>query len=136
MISELRLSTPARTAFVDITAQIEGAVRDSGVRSGVCHVFVPHTTAGITINENADPSVRQDLLATLSRLVPANGQYRHLEGNADAHVKASLVGSSVTLFIQGGRLLFGTWQGVYLCEFDGPRQRQVLVQVIPDPGEH
>ncbi|MBI4758896.1 MAG: YjbQ family protein [Chloroflexi bacterium] len=136
MIRELRLSTPARTAFLDITAQIEGAVRDSGVRSGVCHVFVPHTTAGITINENADPSVRQDLLATLSRLVPANGHYRHLEGNADAHVKASLVGSSVTLFIQDGRLIFGTWQGVYFCEFDGPRQRQVLVRVIPDPGEH
>ncbi|MBI5955998.1 MAG: YjbQ family protein [Chloroflexi bacterium] len=136
MIREFRLSTPARTAFLDITAQIEGAVRDSGVRSGVCHVFVPHTTAGITINENADPSVRQDLLATLSRLVPANGPYRHLEGNADAHVKASLVGSSVTLFIQDGRLIFGTWQGVYFCEFDGPRQRQVLVRVIPDPGEH
>lgn len=113
----------------DITAQVEKAVRDSGVREGLACVYVPHTTAAVTINEVADPDVRQDILAKLDDLVPWYGRYRHTEGNAAAHIKATLVGSSVTLPVQDGRLMLGTWQGIYLCEFDGPRQRRVLIRV-------
>ena len=130
MIFRLDVSTRQRTEFQDITAQVQKAVAESGVREGVCYVYVPHTTAGLTINENADPSVRQDILDSLNKLVPAQARYSHLEGNAPAHIKASLVGASASIPIEGGRLALGTWQGIFFCEFDGPRRRRVLVQVM------
>lgn len=117
--------------MVDITSSVQAVVSASKVDSGLCHVFVPHTTAGITIQENADPDVVADFLTALERLVPKNVGYRHVEGNSDSHVKASLVGSSVTIPVQGGRLQLGTWQAVYLCEFDGPRLRKVIVTFVP-----
>ena len=121
------VSTRRRTEFVDITRQVEAAVSALGVRDGVVTVFVPHTTAGITINEHADPDVMADLEAALERLVPWRADYAHAEGNAAAHVKASLMGSSARIFVNEGRLRLGTWQGVFLCEFDGPRTRTVWV---------
>ncbi len=124
------VQTPGRTAFVDITDRVAAAVAAvSG--EAVAVVFVPHTTAGVTINEDADPSVRRDVDQALSRLVPRDAGYAHLEGNADAHVKASLVGSSVTVPVRDGHLQLGTWQGIYLAEFDGPRRRRVTVTVVP-----
>lgn len=123
--------TPRRVAFVDVTAEVQRALGELVLAEGALLVFVPHTTAGVTINENADPSVRADLETALARLAPADLPYTHREGNADAHVKASLVGSSVTVPVTGGRLRLGTWQGVYLAEFDGPRRRQVHVVALP-----
>ena len=116
--------------MVDITGNIASIVGEEGIRSGICHVFVPHTTAGVTINENADPDVPRDILTTLSRLVPANGSYRHAEGNSDAHVKASLMGSSVTVIVENGELVLGMWQSIFFCEFDGPRTRKVYVKAV------
>jgi len=114
---------------VDVTLDVQAAVEKLGIEKGVVTVFVPHTTAGITINENADPSVQADILTILNRLVPLRDpEYRHGEGNSAAHVKASLVGSSVRVPVEGGRLCLGTWQGIYFCEFDGPRDRRVWVQ--------
>ncbi len=120
--------TPRRVAFVDITAEVSAAV--AGARDGAALIYVPHTTAGVTINEDADPSVRADLEMALERMVPGGLPFTHLEGNSDAHVKASLMGSSVTVPLSGGRLQLGTWQGLYLAEFDGPRTRRVLVSVL------
>lgn len=131
MSQQLSIRTNARSDMVDITSSVQAVVSASKVDSGLCHVFVPHTTAGITIQENADPDVVADFLTALERLVPQNVGYRHVEGNSDSHVKASLVGSSVTIPVQGGRLQLGTWQAVYLCEFDGPRLRKVIVTVVP-----
>jgi secondary thiamine-phosphate synthase enzyme len=131
MMKEIDLSTRERLCMLDITGEVERAVGDIGVKEGLCTVFVPHTTAGITVNENADPSVRRDLLAQLAKLVPDDGRYSHSEGNADAHIKASLMGSSVQVPVEGGRLQFGTWQGIFFCEFDGPRRRKVWVSVLP-----
>ena len=128
-MGEIRVSTKSRTELVDITSQVQDAVRESGVLDGICHVYVPHTTAGITINENADPSVRQDILMELNKMVPFEDNYKHLEGNAAAHIKASIVGSSETILVEGGRLLLGTWQGIFFCEFDGARNRRVLTRV-------
>jgi secondary thiamine-phosphate synthase enzyme len=125
------LQTPRRAAFVDITVEVERARRELALDEGALLVFVPHTTAGVTINENADPSVRADMEMTLERLAPPSLPYTHLEGNADAHVKASLMGSSVLVPVAGGRLQLGTWQGVYFAEFDGPRHRQVHVVALP-----
>ena len=114
--------------MISITNQVQEAVRQVGITDGVCHVFVPHTTAGVTINENADPAVTHDVLHVIDRLIPfSDPQYRHLEGNSAAHLKAMLVGTSETIMVEGGRLVLGTWQGIYFCEFDGPRQRHVLV---------
>jgi secondary thiamine-phosphate synthase enzyme len=126
----LDIKTNAREEMVDLTPKIEAAVAASGVENGLCTVFIPHTTAGVTINENADPDVREDLLAALRRAVPDGVPYRHGEGNSPAHVKASLVGSSVTVIIEGGRLRLGTWQGIQFCEFDGPRARKVWVTIV------
>jgi secondary thiamine-phosphate synthase enzyme len=128
-MGEIRVSTKGRTEMVDITREVQRAVTESGVRDGLCHVYVPHTTAGITINENADPSVCQDILMELNKIVPFQDDYRHLEGNAAAHIKASIVGSSETILVEGGRLLLGTWQGIFFCEFDGPRSRRVITMV-------
>ncbi len=126
----IEIRTPSHACFVDITAQIEKLVEQIGIREGVCQIYVPHTTAGVTINENADPTVRSDILHQLEKMVPWNGAYDHDEGNAAAHIKASLLGSSQTVFVNGGRLKLGTWQGIFFAEFDGPRTRQVWVKVV------
>ena len=126
------IKTRSRVDFQDITPKVKDAVESSGIQSGVCYVFVPHTTAGITVNEHADPSVAEDITAQLEAMVPQHNNYRHMEGNAPAHIKASLVGNSETLLVEGGKLVLGTWQGIFLCEFDGPRNRTVLIKVMPD----
>jgi secondary thiamine-phosphate synthase enzyme len=126
------VATKSKVEFQDITAEVQHVVTSSGIEDGICHVFVPHTTAGVTLNEHADPSVVVDISEQLDRLIPQRGDYRHLEGNAPAHIKASLVGNSEVLLIEGGRLLLGTWQGLFFCEFDGPRQRNLLVKVTAD----
>ena len=126
----LEIRTRQRAEFLDITSRVQEAVHAAGITQGLATVFVPHTTAGITINENADPDVVADILDTLERLAPRRGDYRHTEGNADSHVKASLMGSSVQVLIENGRLALGTWQGIYFCEFDGPRKREVWVEVV------
>jgi secondary thiamine-phosphate synthase enzyme len=126
----IEIKTRARQEFVDLTADVERIVAASGVASGVCVITVPHTTAGVTVNENADPDVRADLAVTLRRVVPDALPYAHGEGNSPAHVKASLVGSSATLIVEGGKLQLGTWQGIFFCEFDGPRTRKAWVQVL------
>jgi secondary thiamine-phosphate synthase enzyme len=127
-MEQFELSTP-QEGFVDITATVREIVRRSNVQEGICQVFVPHTTAGVTINENADPDVVTDLLAALGEMAPKL-QYRHGEGNSLAHVKSSLVGCSVTTPVVKNSLVLGTWQGIYLCEFDGPRRRRVCVQIL------
>ena len=129
-MSTFEVGTDHREVLVDITAQVQAAAAASDVQDGAVLVYVPHTTAGVTINEAADPSVRADIALAMERLVPADLPFRHLEGNSDAHVKASLVGSSVTIPLAGGRLQLGTWQGVYFAEFDGPRRRRVVVSVL------
>ena len=116
--------------MIDITARVQTAVSESKVKDGLCLVFVPHTTAAVTINENADPDVKADILKKLAELVPENDNYAHSEGNSDAHVKSSLVGCSETIAIQNGKLVLGTWQGIIFCEFDGPRNRKALVKTI------
>jgi len=121
--------TESRTAFVDITARVQQVVGGTGARDGICLVFVPHTTAGVTINENADPSVMSDVQKELNKIVPFDDDYDHEEGNSAAHVKSALVGCSCMVPIEGGRLALGTWQGIYFCEFDGPRSRRVFVTV-------
>jgi secondary thiamine-phosphate synthase enzyme len=126
----LIVQTTRRSELVDITELVAQEVERAGLKQGLCALFVPHTTAAITLNENADPSVREDLLAFLERAVPWAGPYRHLEGNAAAHIKASLLGASVLIPVQGSRLQLGTWQGIYLAEFDGPRQRRVLLDLV------
>ena len=124
--------TDERIKMIDITDQIQLVVRDSKVGNGICHVFVPHTTAAVTINENADPAVPRDILMGLNKLSPfGDPQYRHMEGNSDAHIKTALVGSSEMVIIENGRLVLGTWQSVFFCEFDGPRTRKVLVKILP-----
>jgi secondary thiamine-phosphate synthase enzyme len=127
---EIQVKTTTRNDLVDITTQVEKVVEESGVSEGICVLAVPHTTAAVTVNENADPSVKADIIAKLSELVPAGDRYRHLEGNADAHIKATIVGPSETLLVRGGRLSLGTWQGVFFCEFDGPRTRRVVIRVL------
>jgi len=129
---DIQVTSKVRSDFVDITSQIQECVRSSGVQDGLCLVVVPHTTAGLTVNENWDPSVRSDMMNALDRLVPWRAMYEHSEGNAAAHIKASLLGCSQTLLVQGGQLALGTWQGIFLAEFDGPRQRQVWVRVMAD----
>jgi len=129
MTKQITVATRSKTELVDISSQIEKIVEDSGIKDGVCWVFVPHTTAGISINEGADPSVKRDILSRLDKLVPSAERYEHLEGNAPAHIKTSIVGSSEILIIEKGRLLLGTWQSLYLCEFDGPRHRKVIIKI-------
>jgi secondary thiamine-phosphate synthase enzyme len=122
------VKTDSRIAMVDITSLIQKEVSTSGVREGVCIIYVPHTTAGITINEGADPAVCDDIMAKLNELVPPNAGYRHGEGNADSHIKASLLGSSVSVLVENGSLVLGTWQKIFFCEFDGPRSRRVFLK--------
>jgi secondary thiamine-phosphate synthase enzyme len=125
----LTVKTHRRTELVDISGDIRAIVRESRVSSGICVVYVPHTTAGVTVNENADPDVREDISSWLDRLVPRNQGFLHSEGNSDSHIKSSLVGCMKTFIVEGGELRLGTWQGIYFCEFDGPRNRQLFVQV-------
>ncbi len=126
---EFEISTRTKEEFIDLTSNVRKIIGDSGIRAGICTVYVPHTTAGVTINENADPSVQSDILNTLRTVVPDNLPYTHMEGNSPAHVKASLMGSSIQIIIDDGELVLGTWQGIYFCEFDGPRRRKVYVSV-------
>jgi secondary thiamine-phosphate synthase enzyme len=126
----LSVRTSARTELLDITGQVEDLVQHRGVEEGVCHLFVAHTTAGLTINENADPSVKSDILLVLNKIISDREAYRHREGNSPAHIKASLMGPSLTVLINHRSLVLGTWQGIYLCEFDGPRTRTVHVKIM------
>lgn len=129
-MNEITVQSKSRTAFIDITSAVQQFADEKGMKDGVVTAFVPHTTAGITINENADPDVTADLETVLDRIVPRNGGYRHSEGNTAAHVKASLTGSSVQVIVQNGRLCLGTWQSIYFCEFDGPRTRKVWMKEL------
>jgi len=130
MITEITVRTSGRTVFEDITSKVRDVVQKSGITDGICYVYVPHTTAAITINENADPSVSRDILYELNKVIPFSDGYHHMEGNSAAHIKSSLVGVSEMIFIEGGRLVLGTWQGIYFCEFDGPRTRKAYIKII------
>jgi secondary thiamine-phosphate synthase enzyme len=132
LIHKLDINTNSSVEFQEITDSVREIVAGSGVKSGVCHVYVSHTTAGVMINEHADPDVVEDIAAQLEVIAPPHDKYRHAEGNSPAHIKASLIGSSVTVFIEGGGLVLGTWQGIFFGEFDGPRRRNVLVRIIED----
>ena len=132
MIKTINVTTGTRTEFVNITSDVQKVVSESGVTSGVCYIYVPHTTAGLTINEGADPSVVKDMISTLNKQIPQSTHYLHLEGNSDSHIKTTLVGSSETVIIDNGKLLLGTWQAIFFCEFDGARNRKVMVKVIED----
>ena len=130
MVQEFSVSTRERTQFINIDSDVQRIISDSGVSDGVCVVYVPHTTAAVTINENADPDVVRDIIMEAGKIVPFSDGYRHMEGNAAAHIKSSMIGASETVIIRDGRPAFGTWQSLFFCEFDGPRSRRVLVQVI------
>ena len=129
----ITVTTSARTEFVDVTKKVRKTIDSLGVNSGICMLYVPHTTAAVTINESADPSVKSDILKVLNQIIPWEANYRHLEGNSPAHIKSTLVGSSELIAIENGRLVLGTWQGIFFCEFDGPRsQRSVICTVLRD----
>lgn len=131
-MEKISIKTAKRIDLIDITGQIQNIVSKSKAKDGICFVFCPHTTAGLTINENADPQVKRDIINTLNKLVPDNAGYAHSEGNADSHIKSSLFGSALTIFIEDGQLAFGTWQGIYFCEGDGPRSREVWIKILAD----
>ncbi len=128
MLKEFSIRTNRQVEFVKLTSQVQKLLDESGAQEGICHVFVPHTTAGITINEGADPDVVRDITMELNKIVPFEDGYRHAEGNSAAHIKASMMGSSVSIIIENGKLVLGTWQAIFFCEFDGPRTRRVLVR--------
>jgi secondary thiamine-phosphate synthase enzyme len=130
-VKQFTVRTNARSEMIDITGRIRALLKESKMRSGICHVFVPHTTAAVTINENADPYVPRDILMELDKIVPLNDHYRHGEGNSAAHIKSSIVGASEMIFVDDGELVLGTWQSVFFCEFDGPRTRKVIVRLTP-----
>jgi secondary thiamine-phosphate synthase enzyme len=130
-MKKFEVQTSSRAQLVDITAQVKTILKGENISSGIIIVYVPHTTCGITINENADPAVKDDMTGVLGKLVPHDAGYRHAEGNSDAHIKASLIGSSITVIVESGSLVLGTWQGIFLAEFDGPRKRSIIVKVIP-----
>jgi len=129
-MEKISIRTNNRIELIDITDRVQAIVSKGKVKDGICFIFCPHTTAGLTINENADPSVRRDIANALNKLVPANAGYSHVEGNADSHIKSSLFDSSLAVFVASGQLVFGTWQGIYFCEGDGPRSREVWVTTI------
>lgn len=131
-MEKISIKTASRVELVDITDTIQAVVAKSKIKDGLCVVFCPHTTAGLTINENADPSVRRDIIKSLDKLAPENAGYAHAEGNADSHIKSSLLGSSLNVFLEAGKLRLGTWQGIYFCESDGPRSREVWVKIIKE----
>ena len=128
----LTVKTRQRVELIDITSEVQKAIAEHGMASGLCMVYVPHTTAAVTINESADPDVARDIIMTLNRLVPADLPFRHGEGNSDAHAKSSLIGASELLAVKGGRLVLGTWQGLFFCEFDGPRTRRCHINLLTD----
>ncbi len=130
MVQKISVSTKEREQMVDITASIQKIVGQSKITDGIVYVYCPHTTAAVTVNENYDESVQHDISATLAGLIPRNARYTHAEGNSDAHIKAALMGSSRTLFIEGGKIIFGSWQGIFLCEFDGPRTREIWIKFV------
>ena len=130
MIQTFQVNTRKQTEFIDITRSVQEAAQQMGIENGICVVFVPHTTAAVTINETADPSVPQDILMELDKIVPLEDRYHHREGNSAAHIKSSLLGSSETVLIESGRLALGTWQAIFFCEFDGPRNRRVYVKAV------
>ena len=132
MLHKIDINTRSKVDLQDITTEVRKVIQSSGVQSGVCYLFVPHTTAGVLVNEHADPSVVEDIITQLDAVIPQHQHYRHMEGNSPAHIKASLVGNSEMLLIEGGRLFLGTWQGIFFCEFDGPRNRSLLIKVMPD----
>ena len=130
MIKTIKVKTNTRTELVDITSHVKKIVDESGTKSGICYIYVPHTTAAVTINEGADPSVARDIVMTLNEHYPKRADYHHMEGNSDAHIKTSLIGSSETVIIENGKLQLGTWQAIYFCEFDGARSRNVHVKIM------
>jgi secondary thiamine-phosphate synthase enzyme len=130
MLKTLTIKSRSKTEFIDITEDIHEAIKGSGVKSGVCYIYVPHTTAGITINEGADPSVKRDIITTINNIIPFEGDYQHMEGNSAAHIKSTAVGVSLFVLVEDSKPLLGTWQSVYFCEFDGPRHRRVIVKVV------
>jgi secondary thiamine-phosphate synthase enzyme len=130
----IRVKTSRRTELKDVTAEIEAAVHDSGCSEGVCHLYVPHTTAGVLVNEGDDPAVARDIESALDRLIPHAAHYAHAEGNSDSHIKTALVGASQTIFIENGRLALGRWQSIFFAEFDGPRTRDLRIKIVPDPS--
>jgi len=130
MIQTFQVTTSMQTELIDITQSVREAVRKTGVENGICIVFIPHTTAAVTINENADPSVAHDIVMELNKIIPFKDRYHHSEGNSPAHIKASLVGCSEIVLVELGKLVLGTWQGIFFCEFDGPRNRKVHVKVV------
>jgi len=135
MVETFQVKTSAKTDFIDITRSVQEAIQKLEIKDGICFVFVPHTTAAITINENADPSVPRDIMMELNKIVPFQDRYQHSEGNSAAHIKASLLGPSQALFVESGKLVLGTWQGIFFCEFDGPRSRKVYVKAVKTEGE-
>jgi secondary thiamine-phosphate synthase enzyme len=132
MVKRLNISTGSQTELIDITDKIQNVLSESNIQSGICQVFIPHTTAGITINENADPSVKRDILNELNKVIPFDDNYHHSEGNSAAHIKSSVTGVSLSLLVENNRLQLGTWQGIYFCEFDGPRSRKIWVKILKD----
>jgi len=130
MVETISVNTSSGEEFKDITGLVADKVKSAGVREGIVTVFVPHTTAAVTINENADPSVVRDIISSLDKVMPVKGNYSHLEGNSHAHIKSSIIGSSRQIIVEGGRLKLGTWQGIYFCEFDGPRRREVWIKIL------
>jgi len=129
-VDEISVKTSSHTQFIDITSKVSEVLQKSGIKDGICTVFTPHTTAGITINENADPDVPRDIIKEMGKVIPLNDGYDHIEGNSAAHIKSSLFGCSETVIIRNGSLMLGTWQSVFFCEFDGPRNRKVWVEII------
>lgn len=129
-MKQFTIKTNSRFQMIDITGMVRSALKESGVQSGICCIFVPHTTAAVTINENADPDVQRDLIAELDKVIPLNDNYRHSEGNSAAHVKSSLAGASEMVAVERGELVLGTWQSLFFCEFDGPRTRRFHVKII------
>jgi secondary thiamine-phosphate synthase enzyme len=132
MVKHINVKSRSRTELVNITSDVQKIVSESGITSGICYVYVPHTTAAVTINEGADSSVVKDILSTLNSQFPQDPGYLHMEGNSDAHIKTSLIGSSETVIIDGGKLLLGTWQAIFFCEFDGARDRKVIVKIMSE----
>ena len=130
MVRYINVKSRARTEFIDITEKVQEVLKDTGISSGICNIFVPHTTAAITVNEGADPTVQRDIQMFLNRMVPFEGDYQHREGNSSANIKTTLIGVSQTVLIDEGRLVLGTWQSIFFCEFDGPRHRRVALKII------
>jgi secondary thiamine-phosphate synthase enzyme len=129
-MEKFTVHSTAHTSIIDITQEVQSIVNKSGIKNGICYVFIPHTTAGVSINENADPDVKSDMLMVINKVIPLHDSYQHMEGNSAAHIKASLFGNSETVFLKEGRLQLGTWQGIFFCEFDGPRTRQVWINIL------